>query len=140
MIMDEVEDQKQIEVFFGTNNPEQLVEKKIDFAMNIIGIANKHGKEKIGYREGIKYYLQLQKNMLTDEEKEKYIRFIQGYRVEDDRKIPETIIILLKSTENKYYRYEEEEKKFLEVKEIEKIKKLDIQYNVKDKNALKKRN
>ena len=45
-------------------------------------------KEKIGYGEGIKYYLQLQKNMLTDEERKKYIHFIQGYRIEDGRKMP----------------------------------------------------
>lgn len=138
MIMDEMQDQKLIEEFFGTNHPEQLVEKKIDFAMNIIGIANKHGRERIGYREGIKYYLQLQRNMLTEEEREKYIRFIQGYRVEEGRKIPETIIILLKDAENKYYRYDEEEKKFLEVRDIGEIKKLDIQYPVKEKNSLEK--
>lgn len=138
MIMDEVEDQKQIEIFFGTSDPEQLVEKKINFAMNIIGIANKHGKEKIGYGEGIKYYLQLQKNMLTDEERKKYIHFIQGYRIEDGRKMPEAIIILLRDIGNKYYRYDEEEKKFLEVEDIEEIKQLDIQYNGEEKNTLKR--
>ena len=35
--------------------------------MNMIGIANKHGKEKIGYREGIQYYGKLAQSLLTEE-------------------------------------------------------------------------
>ncbi len=138
MLKDEIKDQKRIEEFFETRKIDELVEKKIDFAMNMIGIANKHGKEKIGYREGIQYYGKLAQSLLTEEE-QKYIRVFFGYRMEYDQKKPETIIIVIKEKENKYYRYDEEEKKFIKANDAEKIKSLDIKYDVMDEEEQKKK-
>lgn len=57
------------------------------------------------------------------------MRLFSGYRIENYRKVPETIIVVLKDAENVYYRYSEEEKKFVKQENVEEIKKLDIKYD-----------
>ncbi len=129
MLQDENQNREEIEKFFGTNKRDELIERKIDFVMDKIGIINRHLNKKIGYREGIKYYMDLQKSIFSNDEREKNMRLFSGYRIENYRKIPETIIVVLKDAENVYYRYSEEEKKFVKQENVEEIKKLDIKYD-----------
>ena len=136
MLGNEMKNKEKIEEFFETSKPDELLEKKIDFINNIIGIANKHRNEKIGYIEGIQYYIKLSKYMMSDEEIKKYLSLCKGYRIENDKKVPETILVLLKQNENKYYRYSQEKKKFVKADNVEQIKKLDIKYDVRKDNNL----
>lgn len=126
MLKGENENSEELEKFFGTTKKDELLEKIIDFIMDKIGIINKHLDKKIGYREGIKYYLEMGKSIFNKDEIEKKLLFLSGYRIEDYRKVPENIIVLLKEQSNVYYRYNEKEKKFIKQRDVEEIKKLNI--------------
>ena len=60
----------------------------------------------------------------------------KGYSVENGKKVPEVILVLQKQNENKYYRYSQEEKKFIKAENVEQIKQLDIKYDVRKNNNL----
>lgn len=128
MIASELRDKQKVSHYFKTNQRDEQIEKIIDFIMDKIKIANTNKNGKIGISEAIKYYKRIQKSIFTKEEKDKYIKVYQGYREKDNKTIMEAILVILKENSNTYYRYSEDENKFVKQNSPEDIKNLNIKY------------
>lgn len=128
MISSELNDKQKVSHYFKTTQRDEQIEKIIDFIINKVKIANVKGNKTLGIREAIKYYNRIQNYIFSKEEQNKYIKVYQGYREEENKTIMEVVLVILKENSNTYYRYSEDEGKFIKQKNPEEIKNLNIKY------------
>lgn len=91
--------------FFGTNQEDELVQRKIEFVMDRLEIVNVHRKKRIGDVEAMEYYTKILKKILTKEEMENYIEKIYGFTEGKKGRQAKTILVVKKENENIYYLY-----------------------------------
>lgn len=113
MIRNETKDKKRIKEFFGTDKEDELVQKKFEFVMEKIGIANVQMQWKIGDVEAFEYYNKIINKILDENEKEKYFRqYDCFFEEEGDKRKPRYITIIEKQNENVYYLYNSNKQKY----------------------------
>ena len=100
----EVQNEELIVDFFGTDQKDELAQRKIDFIMEKIEIANVHRRKKIGAVEAISYYTKVINKVLTEEER-KYIKLCRAFVEEDGKRKASDILAIEMQNENVYYWY-----------------------------------
>lgn len=104
MLLTEVQNEELIVDFFGTDQKDELAQRKIDFIMEKIEIANVHRRKKIGAVEAISYYTKVINKVLTEEER-KYIKLCRAFVEEDGKRKASDILAIEMQNENVYYWY-----------------------------------
>ena len=130
----EAKDEKFAQEFFGTNKKDELVQKKLEFVMEKIGIINVHNQRKIGKVEAMEYYMKIGNKILTEDEK-KYIEVICGFVEKEGKLRGEHIISVKKENEKIYYLYNEKTQRFEKIEQEELTKNGILYYNIKEKRV-----
>lgn len=128
MLANEMLDEKILCGFFGTNKKDELVQKKIEFIMKRVEIANVHRRKTIGEVEADQYYEKILNKILTEEEKQKYVNISAGYVEECGERKAKIVMVIKKENQNVYYLYNNQSQIF-EAIEKEEFLKENIQYN-----------
>lgn len=123
LIKKECTDKDFMQKFFGTEKPDELVQRKFEFVMKYIGIINTMGDKKIGPQEAREYYIKLIKNIITNEEKGKYIENCPGFIEKDGKRENANIVLIKKDNENLWYLYNSEEQTYQQVSKAKLIAK-----------------
>lgn len=128
MLSEECNDKEFMEKFFGTNIPDELIQRKFEFIMKYIGIINVVKDRKMGNDEARQYFVKLITSILTDDEKGKYIEMCPGFIEENARRRNASVIVIKKQKENVWYLYNPESQIYEQVKKGDLIGK-EIQYH-----------
>ena len=134
MMKKECFDPQYMAEFFGTDKPDELVQKKFEFVMKYIGIVGAERKRRVGNVEALEYYLRLSKSMLTKQEIDKYIELCAGLVEENGKRKAKNIVVIKKEKENVYYLYNQEKQVYEKIEKEELIKQK-IQYQEIEKDT-----
>lgn len=126
ILAEEMSDEEFITGFFGTNKKDELVQKKLEFVMDKLGIINVHRKKDIGDVEALQYYARIAKRILSPEERQ-YLDKYKGFIEENGVRKARNIVVIKKEKENVYYLYHSESQIFEKI-DKEKLLKEPIQY------------
>lgn len=132
MIVNEAQNEELIEELFETNKKDELVQKKLEFVMNKIGIINVHRKKKIGDKEAVDYYTRIMEKILSKEEQEKYFTQLYGFIEEDGKRKSKNIMIIRKDDEDVFYIYNPENQAYEKIQKEELLKSNILYHNVKE--------
>lgn len=135
MLSKEMLDDKYVMEFFGTHKRDELVQKKIEFIMDKVEIANVHRRKMIGDVEAMEYYRKLARKVLSKEEAEKYVKLYQGFVEENGIRSAKNILVIHKEKENLYYLYSKEKQIFERI-DKEQLLRQHIQYHNVPENRI----
>lgn len=135
LVKKESNDKNFMQDFFGTEKPDELIQRKFEFVVEYIGIINAIKNRKIGPQEAREYYIKLGKSIITNEEKEKYIETCPGFIEINGKRENANIILIKKENENIWYLYNSETQKFERVKK-EKLIAKGIRYHNKSNKPI----
>lgn len=121
MLLTEVQKEEWVADFFGTDQKDELAQRKIDFIMEKIEIANIHRRKKIGEVEAISYYTKVINKVLTEEER-KYIKLCRAFIEENGVRTASDILAVEMQNENVYYWYNGESQIFEKITREELLK------------------
>lgn len=121
MLAEEKMDEEYISGFFGTNKKDELVQKKLEFVMERLGIVNVHRRKKIGDVEALQYYKKIAEKIFSPEESEK-IYLCEGFVEEKGLKKARNILVVQKKMENVYYLYKTDSQIFEKIDKEELLK------------------
>lgn len=130
MLAKEATEEEFISDFFETNKKDELVQKKLEFVMERIGIINAYRRKKIGDVEALQYYSTVAKKIFSLEEF-KYLQGYKGFIEEDGLKKARNILVIKKERENVYYLYKTESQIFEKIDKEELLKE-SIKYYTKE--------
>lgn len=132
MMAQETLDEKFMQEFFGTTKKDEIVQKKVEFVMDKIGIINVHRRKSIGDVEASEYYMKIGDKIFSEEEKEKYLEYYMAFQEENGERKARNIIVVKKEMENIYYLYNSKTQIFERIDKEQLIKLPIKNHNIKE--------
>ena len=129
MMAKETQDDNFMKEFFGTSKKDELVQRKIEFVMDKIGIINIHRNKRIGDVESLEYYTKIAYKLFSREEIEKYLDVCTAFEEVNGKRVGRNILIIKKDNENVYYLYNSQTQIFEKIDKEELLKLPIKQYN-----------